>query len=126
VLPSERVAALIGKNRTQRAIENKELNRVWTQAELDEGLREAEERNRKPAKIAKPIPERPNNFFDDSKHFDWLWAYLDAGGQLMDEDKIWLKKYEGEMRPEDLARWLFDQECMAERTRMVGNETDIY
>jgi hypothetical protein len=110
---AERVAALIGADRNRRAIENKQFTKPVSQAELDQYLEKMERGLPLPQKSAKPLPERPQFFLDDTTHYFWLLAYLKAGGQLTDEDRVWMEKHEAEMTPEARARWTFEKECIS-------------
>jgi len=111
---AERVAALIGTERKQRAIENKEINRVITQEELDEKVKIIEELNRIPAKTAKPLAgPRPSYFLSDAQRHDWcINAFVD--GTINDEDRAWMESYEDAMDDDDRKRWEFAREFRAQ------------
>lgn len=111
---AERVAALIGAERKQRAIENKELTRPITQAELDIKVNALEELNRIPAKTAKPLAgPRPSYWTSDAARHDWcINAFVD--GTISTEDRAWMDNYEAAMDQADRERWQFSREYRAE------------
>jgi len=90
---AERVAALIGDERRRRAIENQEFNKVFTQDELDAEVAKLEQGLPLPAKITKPLPERPGHFADKTTRFLWILDYLKAGGELAGEDDTFKNEY---------------------------------
>ena len=110
----ERAAALIGKERTKRAIENKAANRVMSQDELDVKVAELEMLNRIPAKTNQPLAgPRPSYWISDFDRYEWcLKAFVD--GVLSDNDAAWVAEYEKAMEPKDLERWQFQKEYLAE------------
>jgi putative transposase len=85
---AERVAALIGGERKQRAIENQELTKPVTQEELDAHVAKMEQGLPLPMKAKKPLPERPKWFMDDYSRFEWIMSYLKAGGALDAADEL--------------------------------------
>lgn len=110
----ERVAALIGNERKQRAIENKELTRPITQEELDAKVQIIEELNRVPAKTSKPLAgPRPDYFMSDAQRHEWcINAFVD--GTISAEDSAWMESYESVMCEDDRKRWEFAREYRAE------------
>jgi hypothetical protein len=114
---AERVAALIGTDRTRRAIENKEINRPITQEELDVKVRALEELNRIPAKTAKPLAgPRPAYWMSDAARHDWcINAYVD--GIIPEEDLRWMEQYESTMDQSDQDRWKFAREYRAQEAQ---------
>jgi putative transposase len=110
---AERCAALIGADRNRRALENKQFTKPVSQAELDAHIEKMERGLPLPQKSAKPIPERPQYFLDDTAHYFWVLDYLKAGGALEAEDNQWILDYELKMTPEARARWEFDKECIS-------------
>jgi len=110
---AERVAALIGTEKKQRAIENKIANKQITQEDLDRGVQMLEELNRIPAKTKKALaPPRPSFWMSDSARHDWsILAFVD--GTISDEDRVWMQQYEALMTPEARERWEFEREYRA-------------
>jgi putative transposase len=110
----ERVAALIGAEKKQRAIENKEMTKQITQEELDRGVQALEVLNRVPAKTNKPLaPPRPAYWTSDAARHDYcILAAVD--GSISEEDLAWMKNYEAAMTPEARERWEFEREYRAE------------
>jgi len=106
----ERVAALIGKEKTRRAIENKEINKPFTQEDLDRGVQALELLNRIPAKTAKPLAgPRPSYWTSDADRHQWcILAFID--GTITDEDRFWMKNHEATLTPEARDRWEFERE----------------
>jgi putative transposase len=111
----ERVAALIGAEKTKRAIENKEKTRVISQEELDRGVQALEALNRIPAKTSKPLAgPRPDFWMSDADRHTWcILASVD--GTITDEDRTWMNTYEAAMPPEARERWEFEREYRAEQ-----------
>ncbi|MGA2527056.1 MAG: transposase [Smithellaceae bacterium] len=110
---AERVAALIGTERKQRARENKELTRQITPEELDRGVQMLEGFNRILAKKAPAAPPRPTFWMSDVDRHQWcILASVD--GTITDEDRAWLQHYEAEMTPESRARWEFEREYFSQ------------
>jgi hypothetical protein len=107
---AERVAALVGADKKRRAIENKQLTMPVSQESIDEHIKKMESGLGLPAKTAKPLPERPGFFLDDSIHYFWLLDYLKAGGDLEAKDHQWMLDYEATMSPAGRARWQFERE----------------
>jgi len=114
---AERVAALIGSDRTRRAIENKEATRPITQEELDIKVRALEELNRIPAKSAKPLAgPRPAYWMSDAARHDWcINAFVD--GTIPEDDRQWMEQYEAAMDQDDRARWEFAREYRAQEAQ---------
>jgi len=112
----ERVAALIGKEKTRRAIENKEINKPFTQEDLDRGVQALELLNRIPAKTAKPLAgPRPSYWTSDADRHQWcILAFID--GTITDEDRFWMKNHEATLTPEARDRWEFERETRAAET----------
>jgi hypothetical protein len=110
---AERVAALIGTEKKQKAIENKASNQPISQDELDRKVLQLEILNRIPAQTSKPLaPERPNYFTSDAARHDWcILAAVD--GTIGDEDRAWMSAYESAMDPADRERWEFEREYRA-------------
>jgi putative transposase len=111
----ERAAALIGKERTRRAIENKELNRPISQEELDVKVAGLELLNRVPVKTKQPLAgPRPDFWMSDVDRHDWcIKSFVD--GTISAEDRAWMETYESNMSPGDYARAQFDRDYMAEQ-----------
>jgi putative transposase len=112
----ERVAALIGTEKKQRAIENKILNKPISQEELDVKVAELEVLNRVPAKTNQPLAgPRPDFWMSDSARHDFcILAAVD--GTITDEDRAWMNNYEAAMEPKDRERWVFQREYLTEQT----------
>jgi hypothetical protein len=110
----EKAAALIGQARKQKVLEMQEKTRVLTEAELDAGLRLAEERNRIPkAKPGAALPAKPTHWTSPALRHDWCLKVLASGGEIEAEDRQWMLDYESTMTPEARARWEFERECNA-------------
>jgi hypothetical protein len=90
---AERVAALIGTQRRQRAIENKEFNKPVSQEVVEAHIEKMEAGIALTAKAAKPLPERPKYFLDDLTRMEWTVKYLRAGGTLEKEDEEFRAHY---------------------------------
>ncbi len=90
---AERVAALIGDDRKKRAEAQIEFTRTLSQEELDAEVAKLEQGLPMPARIKKPLPERPGAFAEDITRFLWILDYLKAGGELNPEDEKFKDKY---------------------------------
>lgn len=114
---AERVAALIGAEKKQRAIENKAVNQPITQEELDQKVKQLEMLNRIPAQSSKPLaPERPAYFTSDAARHDYcILAAVD--GTISAEDQAWMDHYEAAMDPADRERWEFEREYRAQEAQ---------
>lgn len=115
---AERVAALIGAEKTKRAIENKNQTRQITQEELDRGVLMLEELNRIPAQTKKTLAgPRPSYWTSDADRHQWsILAFID--GTISEEDRAWMQNYEAEMTPEARDRWEFERETRAAEAAM--------
>jgi putative transposase len=115
---AERVAALIGTERKQRAIENKEFTRTLTQEELDRGVEQLEVLQHLPAKSKKQLAgPRPSFFMSDAARHDWsILATVD--GTISAEDRSWMLNYEALMEPAARERWEYERECRAQEAQL--------
>lgn len=112
---AERVAALIGAEKKQRAIENKESTRVISQEELDRGVEMLEALGRIPAQPQKSLAgARPTYFISDADRHEYcILAAVD--GTISSEDMDWMTQYEAAMTPEARERWEFEREYRAQQ-----------
>lgn len=111
---AEKVAALIGEEKKQIAMEKAEASREISQEELDEKVKIIEELNRQPAKTVKALAgPRPAYFLSDAKRHDWcINAFVD--GTISEEDRSWMHTYEAKMDEGDRKRWEFAREFRAQ------------
>jgi putative transposase len=110
---AERVAALIGTEKKQRAIENKIANKQIPQEEFDAKVQALEVLNRIPAKTSKPLAgPRPSFWLSDADRHQWcMLASVD--GTISEEDSAWMKNHEALMTPQARDRWEFERETRA-------------
>lgn len=110
---AERVAALIGTEKKQRAIENKMANKQIPQEEFDAKVQALEVLNRIPAKTSKPLAgPRPSFWLSDADRHQWcMLASVD--GTITEEDSAWMKNHEALMTPQARDRWEFERETRA-------------
>lgn len=110
---AERVAALIGAEKTKRAIENKNLTREITEEDLNNSVLMLEEMNRIPASSKKSLAgPRPAYWTSDADRHQWcIYAHID--GTITDEDREWMENYESTMSPEARDRWEYERESRA-------------
>lgn len=105
----EKVAAVIGDEKRQRAIENAAANRVVTQEEIDAHIAKMEAGSPLPAKAKKPLPERPGYFMRESDRYFWIIEYEKCGGALTEEDRVFAEQHETQMSPSERDRWQFER-----------------
>jgi hypothetical protein len=108
---AERTAALIGKERKERAAERAEMFRERTPEELEAEVKILEERTAQmeaghwKRQTEKPLPERPGYFMTDYDRYAWLAKYDMAGGTLTEDDRGFMTGYEAAMSPDQREYW---------------------
>jgi len=114
---AERTAALIGKERKERAAERAEMFRERTPEELEAEVKILEERTARmeagtwKRQTEKPLPERPGYFMTDYDRYAWLAKYDMAGGTLTEDDRGFMTGYEAAMSPDQREYWEVVRAC---------------
>lgn len=108
----ERAAALMDSDLKKKKQERLELTRVLTPEEINEGILQLEELNSLPKKSVRSqkLPARPGTWTSEALRHEWCLKVDAAGGELTDDDKLWLADYESRMTPEARERWEFERE----------------
>jgi putative transposase len=89
---AEQVAALVTAAKEKKQSEYREMNRAYTQAELDAEVAKLAQGMPLPTKTKRLIPERPGYFLDDRCRFDWIKEVLKAGGAFDAADETFKEK----------------------------------
>jgi len=120
---AEKIAAVVGEEKKRieaaranlmRALAPEELAAEMVKMEaLNERLPDGRTAAFAMSAIGKPIPPRPTHFMVDSDHYFWCLKCEISGGELLEEDRVFVKKYEAEMTPAQRARWQFEREFVA-------------
>ena len=89
----EQVAALVAEAQERKRLEYHPPEKELTQAELNAEVAKLEQGLPLPAKTVRPLPVRPGYFLNDEAHFEWIVAYLKAGGVLDSGEEAFKDKH---------------------------------
>jgi len=102
----DKAAALIGKDRQKKAVENKEIYGTRTPEQLTAEVTAIEKLNATPAILGrKSLPARPGYFLAEIDRYEWCVKYGIAGGRLDEADAVWMLGYENRMTPDQREYW---------------------
>ena len=104
----EKTAAVIGKEKRRKAIENRGLYRERTQDELVGEVVELKRKARESiqrAKAKKELPERPAYFLTGLDHYKWIVQQEVAGDIVSEKDRLFKCEYEAQMDEGEMEHW---------------------
>lgn len=103
----EKTAAIIGKEKRRKAIENRGLYRERSEQELHgevvELKRKVQESQR--AKAKREPSERPEYFLTDLEHYKWIIEQEMAGDIVLEQDRFFKTEYEAGMDEGEWEHW---------------------
>lgn len=91
----EKVAAQIGAERERKLLESKPIE--LSEEQLEAEVAKLEAGLPLPAKTPRPLPGRPDYFLTEEAHWDWIVAYLKAGGGLNEEEEAFKNEHLNKM-----------------------------
>ena len=117
---AEKVAAVVGEEKKRieaaranltRALEPEELAAEMAKMEaLNERLPDGRSAAFAMSAMGKPVPPRPSEFMSRELRYEWCLKCEMAGGDLSEEDKIFVGQHEANMTPAQRERAQFDHE----------------
>ena len=104
----EKTAAIIGKDKRKKAIENCGLYRERTEDELSSevvALEQKVQESIQTAKAERELPERPAYFLTGLDHYKWIVQQEVAGDIVLEQDRLFKAEYEARMDSGEWEYW---------------------
>lgn len=104
----EKAAALIGKDKRKKVIENQEFYHIRSHEELSVEVAKLEqiaEKSQRKLRIDKDLPKRPSCFLTELDRYKWVVRFGLTGGELSSNDQVFKANFEAGMSEEQREYW---------------------